>query len=125
MSAADHAHPLDPTLVATARAALAPLADVEHVVERLGLIAEPTRLRVLQALNSVPELCVGDVAFVVGVSDDAASYALRLLRGAGLVRTRRAGRIVYYRLAEGFPQPLLRHCVGELLRLAAKDGSGG
>jgi ArsR family transcriptional regulator, lead/cadmium/zinc/bismuth-responsive transcriptional repressor len=56
------------------------------------------------------------------VSDDAISYALRLLRTAGLAAFRKQGRVVFYRLADGFPHQLLEHCLRELLTIANKDG---
>ncbi len=84
----------------------------------LGLLGDPVRLRLLYALDLVDELCVGDLALALGVSEDAASYGLRLLRTAGLVQTRRAGRVVFYRLAERFPEPLLEHCLRQLIELS-------
>ena len=45
-------------------------------------------------------------------------YALRMLRTAGLVQTRKDGRVVFYRLADSFPEPLLEHCLRELMHLS-------
>ena len=56
------------------------------------------------------------------VSEDAASYALKVLRMAGLVRGRKVGRSVCYRLAEGFPHELLEHCLRDLLRISPDAG---
>lgn len=58
------------------------------------------------------------MALSAGVSDDAASYALRILRTAGLVQRRREGRLNFYRLADDDTQPALRAALGELRRLA-------
>jgi DNA-binding transcriptional ArsR family regulator len=52
------------------------------------------------------------------VSEDAAGYALKLLRMAGLVRARKRGRTVCYRLAEGFPHQMLEHCLRDLLAIS-------
>jgi hypothetical protein len=41
-----------------------------------------------------------------------------MLRLAGLVSFRKDGRIVYYRLSDGFPHPLLEHCLRQLLTIA-------
>ena len=53
---------------------------------------------------------MGDLALALGCGEDAASYALRLLRTAGLVTSRKQGRTVFYRLAPDFLSPLLNHC---------------
>lgn len=102
-------------------------AEAELVVGRLGLLCEPTRLRALQALSRVPELCVGDLALALGVSEDAAGYALRQLRRAGFVDARREGRVVFYGLAPRFPRMLLTDCVFQLSTLseAAEPDLGG
>ena len=80
------------------------------------------RLRILYALDLVDELCVGDLALATDASIDAVGYALRILRTAGLVQTRKDGRVVHYRLADSFPEPLLEHCVRELMRLSKLAG---
>jgi len=84
----------------------------------LSLLSEPTRLRILYALDRVDEVCVSDLAAALEVGEDAVSYALRLLRTAGLVRSRKDGRTVFYRLAEDFPEPLLNHCWLQLVSLS-------
>ncbi len=93
---------------------------------QLSLVADVTRLRILLALRAAGELCVGDLAMAAGVSDDAAGYALRLLRAGGLVFFRREGRVVFYWLPGGFPGRLLDECVLALGSLAASSrGEGG
>lgn len=106
--------PLDACAVRDARRGMLTAARSHVVAEQLALLADGTRLRVLQALQRVPEICVGDVALAARVSDDAASYALRLLRTAGMIRRRRDGRVQFYRLSERFPRRLLTDCVDEL-----------
>lgn len=110
----DHIHPVDPDAVARARDRLPNTIICEGVTSVLTLIADPTRMRLLFALDAAEELCVGDLALALDVSEDAASYGLRMLRTARLVHRRRAGRMAFYRLAAGFPEPLRQHC---LLRL--------
>ena len=68
---------------------------VEALAETFRVLGDPTRVRILDAL-SAGELCVCDIAALVGTSESAASHQLRLLRGMRLVRPRRAGRLVYY-----------------------------
>lgn len=92
--------------------------DASRLMSILSLLADANRVRVLYALDVVEELCVGDLALALEVNEDAAGYALRVLRTAGLVTNRKDGRIVYYRLAEGFPAPLREHCLRRLIELS-------
>jgi ArsR family transcriptional regulator, lead/cadmium/zinc/bismuth-responsive transcriptional repressor len=86
----------------------------------LGLLSDPVRLRVLFVLVGVDELCVGDIAEALAISDDQSSYALKQLRVAGLITARRDGRVINYRLSEGFPQQMLVHCLHQLLAISTK-----
>ncbi|NYG55309.1 metalloregulator ArsR/SmtB family transcription factor [Nocardioides perillae] len=113
-----HGHPVDSRRVAMARERLPSAAEGDRLTSVLSLIADPTRTRLLYALDVVDELCVGDLAIALSVSEDAVSYGLRLLRTAGLVTRRKEGRIVYYRLAEGFPEPLRQHCLRQLIEMS-------
>ena len=102
----DHEHPVDPDRVEHARRRGLSPDDAIRLTGLLSLVADPVRARILYALDEVEELCVGDLALALEVSEDATGYALKLLRTAGLVATRKQGRVVYYRLADGFPEPL-------------------
>ena len=75
--------------------------------ELFRLLGDPTRVRMLYALAEAGELCVGDLAAVVDVPETSASHALRLLRTAGVVRSRRSGRLVYYSLDDAHVRVLL------------------
>ena len=68
---------------------------VETVAATFRMLGDPTRVRILTAIGS-GELCVGDVAKAVGISESAISHQLRLLRTMRLVRVRRKGRQAYY-----------------------------
>ncbi len=96
LRAEDHPHPVDAPAVARARDRLPDPVTTAGVTSVLTVIADPTRMRLLFALDAADELCVGDLAMALGVSEDAASYGLRMLRTAGLVRRRRAGRMAFY-----------------------------
>ena len=116
-----HAHPVDAASVARARASGLSDVDAGRLSELLALLGDPVRVRILFCLVAVDELCVGDLALALGVSMDQSSYALKLLRTAGLVEARRDGRVMYYRLADGFPHQLLDHCLRQLLTIASKE----
>jgi DNA-binding transcriptional ArsR family regulator len=102
-----HDHPVDPERVSAARDRLPTLEETAEVAELFRLIGDPVRARILYALTGADEMCVGDLALALGVPENSVSYALRLLRTAGVVRTRRAGRLIYYRLVNGFMTQLL------------------
>lgn len=101
-----------------ARERLPSAEEGDRLTSVLSLMADPTRARLLYALDVVEELCVGDLAIALSVSEDAVSYGLRVLRTAGLVTRRKEGRVVYYRLAEGFPEPLRQHCLRQLIEMS-------
>ncbi len=71
------------------------------------MLADPNRLRLLHALSQ-EELCVCDLAELVDISASAVSHQLRLLRTARLVKYRRAGKMVYYRLDDEHVGSLLQ-----------------
>lgn len=87
-------------------------AEVTALSELFKLLGDPTRLRILYALVEAGELCVCDLSAVVGVPESSVSHALRLLRMAGVVRARRAGRMAYYAIDD--------HHVRLVLDLAAE-----
>lgn len=76
------------------------LVDLEGPAERAKALADPTRLAVAVALARGGELCVCDLSWVVERSDKLVSHHVRALRSAGLVRSRREGKMVMYDLTE-------------------------
>jgi DNA-binding transcriptional ArsR family regulator len=72
-----------------------------------AVLADAGRLRMLIALLEGGELCVADLAAVAGLSESAASHALRLLRVHGVVKVRRTGRMAFYSLTDGHVRLLL------------------
>jgi DNA-binding transcriptional ArsR family regulator len=116
----NYRHPVDAGAVAVATNAVVSAADAGRMAGLLGLLSDPVRSRILMALGRVDRLCVGDLALVLEVSEDAVSYGLKLLRTAGLVVFEKEGRVVYYRLAPGFPHDLADHCLRQLLTIATE-----
>ncbi len=93
-------------------AAQAAESDLAHLADLFQVLASPTRLRIVDALAH-RELCVCDLAVVVGVSPSAVSHHLRQLRQMRIVRFRKEGRMAYYRLDDhhisGLMQAALEH----------------
>lgn len=83
--------------VRTAQGALPKPELVGRLSALFGALGDPTRLRIVAALCA-HELCVCDIAAVVGLSESAVSHHLRQLRALGLVRHRRDGRLIIYTL---------------------------
>ena len=83
------------------------LDDAEQLAERFKLLAEPGRLRMVYALLETGELCVSDLAVLVESSESATSHQLRQLRMAGLVKARKQGREVFYKVADAHVRLLL------------------
>ena len=70
----------------------------QRAAERAKALADPTRLVIASALAGTDELCVCDMAWVTGRSENLVSHHLRTLRAAGLAASRRDGRMVLYAL---------------------------
>ena len=87
----------DAAAVEALRARLIAERPVAALAETFRVLGDPTRVRILDALSKA-ELCVCNIAALLGLSESAVSHQLRLLRGMRLVRSRRAGRMVFYAL---------------------------
>lgn len=69
------------------------------LAELFKVFGDSTRIRILYALFE-SELCVGDIAQLLGLSQTAVSHQLRVLKTNKLVKSRREGKIVFYSLAD-------------------------
>jgi DNA-binding transcriptional ArsR family regulator len=81
--------------------------EAAEVASLFRLLGDPGRVRMLAALLEAGELCVCDLAAVVGMAESSVSHSLRLLRTAGVVRNRRSGRQVFYSLDDAHVRLLL------------------
>lgn len=68
-----------------------------EVAELFKVFGDSTRIRILYALFG-NELCVGDIAEVLNMSQSSVSHQLRILKDAKLVKFRREGKSIYYAL---------------------------
>lgn len=96
------------------RAALPTPQGVEPAAAAARALGDPTRLTIATALAAGDELCVCDMAWVVGLAQNLVSHHLRQLKIAGMVSARRNGKLVMYRLTDR----------GRHLTAAVLDGVG-
>lgn len=111
---------VDGSRVAEARKRLLTLDEAGQLSDLFRLLGDATRARILYALLEAGELCVCDLAATVGVPETSVSHALRLLRATRVVRARRDGRMMFYRLDDEHVRMLLDLC-REHLRHEADD----
>ena len=86
------------------------LLPEEETLNRLSdlfrVFGDGTRIRILYVLFE-QEVCVCDIANLLGMTQSAVSHQLRVLRSARLIRSRRDGKTVYYSLADEHVRTLL------------------
>ena len=73
--------------------------DLYDLAELFKVFGDTTRIKILYALFAA-ELCVGDIAQLLGMSQTAVSHQLRVLRTNKLVKGRKEGKIVFYSLSD-------------------------
>lgn len=98
---------VDEARVAAARASLLPEDELQALTQLFRLLGDVTRARLLYALLEAGELCVCDLSAATGTPETNVSHALRLLRTAGIVKARRAGRMMHYSLDDAHVRMLL------------------
>lgn len=76
------------------------ILDFRVMANVFKALADENRLMVAYALVTEKELCVCDVANIVGCSNATASHHLRLLRNQGLAEYRKEGKLVFYSLTD-------------------------
>jgi DNA-binding transcriptional ArsR family regulator len=87
-----------------------------NAAERAKALSDPTRLTLAAALREGEELCVCDLSWIVGRSQNLVSHHLRVLRSHGMVRSRRDGKLVMYSLT-----PAGRSLLGVVLGGAVEE----
>ena len=81
--------------------------EIGTLAKIFKVLADETRLNILWAVEK-REMCVCDLAAMLGLSESAVSHQLRLLRNLQLVSNRRDGVVLYYRLADRHVAQLIR-----------------
>ena len=93
--------------VEEARACALDQDETENLAQIFKALADATRLKILWALEQ-REMCVCDLAAMLGLTESAVSHQLRLLRNLKLVTNRRDGVVLYYRLSDTHVSELIR-----------------
>ena len=105
------------TVTAPAAASNGGLDEVFAVVARyFGMLSEPTRLKILHAICR-DEQCVTAIVAATGATQTNVSRHLALMLAAGVVSRRRAGNVVYYRVAE---QEFVNVCRTVCMQIASR-----
>ena len=109
-------HPTEPSaaesfsapsqIVESVRANLPDDEFLYDLAELFKVFGDSTRIKVLFALFE-SELCVSDIAQVLGLSQSAVSHQLRILKQSKLVKFRREGKVVYYSLDDDHVRSIL------------------
>ena len=97
---------VDEIKVRRVRRAMKPAAAVTVLAETFKILGDPSRVRIAFALAR-EELCVCDLANLLGISQSATSHSLRALRQMNLVKVRKEGKIAYYSLDDEHIEYLL------------------
>ena len=105
---------LQPDAIADVRAKMIGEAAISDMAELFKILGEATRVRILAAI-SVREMRVCDIAALLTMSNSAISHQLRVMKQAHVVKSRRAGKEVIYRMADGH--------IGALMRTALEHSS--
>jgi DNA-binding transcriptional ArsR family regulator len=92
------------------------VSQTDGLAPLFKVLADETRLKIIYALSREDELCVCDVATIIGSTNAAASHHLRMLRNMGLAKYRKEGKMVFYSLESEH----VRHLIDEAIRL--KEG---
>ncbi|WP_206886467.1 ArsR/SmtB family transcription factor [Alicyclobacillus mali (ex Roth et al. 2021)] len=95
---------------------------VERLSETFKVLADPTRIRILYNLSK-RELCVCDLAEILGMTQSAVSHQLRYLKALRLVKSRREGNTIYYRHDDAHTMGLLQMAIDHATHIGAERGN--
>lgn len=95
---------------------------VEQLSETFKTLADPTRIRILFNLSR-RELCVCDLAEVLGMTQSAVSHQLRFLKALRIVKFRREGNTIYYTCEDAHIIGLLRMAIDDVPQAGTPAGS--
>jgi DNA-binding transcriptional ArsR family regulator len=98
-----------------ARTSVDELTNVDELAEMLRVLADPTRIRIIEALERHGRSTVTALTSVLPVSQQSVSHQLGILRAAGVVSRHREGAWVHYELSD-WSGPWVLHQLAEALQ---------
>ncbi len=104
---------IDAEKVAQGQALLLDDEGYATIAETFRALADTNRAKIVHTLLQ-QELCVCDIAGVVGISESATSQHLRILRNLRVVKSRRNGKMMYYTVDDDHIRVLLSVCLRHL-----------
>ena len=93
-------------IVAKVKAHIPATEDLQELAGFYKVFSDPTRLKILYVLFQ-EEMCVCDIAMLLGMTQSAISHQLRTLKQLKLVKNRREGKTVFYSLVDGHIETIL------------------
>lgn len=90
---------VDEEMVNKVRETMPPEEEMQDLAEFYRVFGDATRLKILYVLLC-SEMCVYDIANLIGMSQSAVSHQLRILKQMDLVKNRREGKTIFYALAD-------------------------
>jgi DNA-binding transcriptional ArsR family regulator len=96
-------------------------SDVGSLSEAFKALGDPTRIRILHNLSR-RELCVCDVAEILGMTQSAVSHQLRYLRTLRIVKSRREGNTIYYTHDDAHIMGLLQMAIDHIAHVESDKG---
>ena len=104
---------IEPELIETWIADASSDDEIKNLGDFFKVFGDPTRLKIIYYLSR-HELCVADIATLVGMQQSAISHQLKVLRMARLVKTRKDGVTIYYSLDDHHVFSLYEHALEHL-----------
>lgn len=101
----DGQHLVDSAKVSRIAATMPEEETMNNLAETFKVLSNANRLKIIRALSEA-ELCVCDLAVLLGSTDSAVSHQLRILRNMRLVKFRKQGKLAYYTLDDQHVQQL-------------------
>ena len=101
-------------IVKYVRSKMLPQVQFEKLSMFFKAISDETRIKILYSLSR-SEMCVCDLAALLGMTVSAISHQLRVLRQAGLVRSEKQGKVVYYMLSDDHVNTVFNNAIEHIM----------